>query len=103
MTAFATPTGLLAPPVAAPTAAQAANAARIRKTAEDFEASFLSQMYKPMFEGLSTDGDFNGGEAEGTWRSFMIDAMAKQTVKAGGIGLTNVVMTEMLKMQEKHA
>ena len=100
MSDLSVPTGLLTPPAAAPTAAQAANAARIKKTAEDFETSFLSQMLKPMFEGLSTDGEFNGGEAEGTWRSFMIDAMAKQAVKSGGIGLTNVVMTEMLKMQE---
>lgn len=92
---------LLTPLTAAPTAAQAANAARIKKTAEDFETSFLSQMLKPMFEGLSTDGEFNGGQAEGTWRSFMIDAMAKQAVKAGGIGLTGTVMTEMLKMQER--
>lgn len=95
--------GLLTPLAVAPTAAQAANAARIRRTAEEFEASFLSQMLKPMFEGLSTDGEFNGGQAEGTWRSFMIDAMAKQAVKSGGIGLTNVVMTEMLKMQETRA
>ena len=76
--------------------------ARMRRTAEEFEASFLSQMLKPMFEGLSTDGPFGGGEAEGTWRSFMIDAMAKQTVKAGGIGLADTVMAEMIKMQEQH-
>ena len=38
---------------------------RVRETAEAFEASFLSQMLKPMFEGLSTDGPFGGGEAEG--------------------------------------
>ena len=75
--------------------------ARIRETAEAFEASFLSQMLKPMFEGLKTDGPFGGGEAEGTWRSFMIEAMAKQTVKAGGIGLADQVVTQMLKMQEQ--
>ncbi|MBX3476508.1 MAG: rod-binding protein [Brevundimonas sp.] len=74
--------------------------ARMRETAEAFEASFLSQMLKPMFEGLSTDGPFGGGQAENTWRSFMIDAMAKQTVRAGGIGLADQVMSEMLKMQE---
>jgi len=73
----------------------------MRKTAEDFEASFLSQMLKPMFEGLQTDGPFGGGEGETTWRSFLIDAMAKQAVKAGGIGLADTVMTEMLKMQEQ--
>ena len=81
--------------------APAAVPARIRETAEAFEASFLSQMLKPMFEGLKTDGPFGGGEAEGTWRSFMIEAMAKQTVKAGGIGLADQVVTQMLKMQEQ--
>jgi flagellar protein FlgJ len=74
---------------------------RMRETAEQFEASFLSQMLKPMFEGLKTDGVGGGGEAEGQWRSFMIDAMAKQTVKAGGIGLADQVVAQMLKMQEQ--
>ncbi|MET4684686.1 rod-binding protein [Brevundimonas faecalis] len=73
----------------------------MRATAEAFEASFLSQMFKPMFEGLSTDGPFGGGEGEATWRSFLIDAMAQQTVKAGGVGLADTVMSEMLKMQEQ--
>lgn len=76
---------------------------QMRKTAEEFEASFLSQMFKPMFEGLETDGAFGGGSSEATWRSFLLDAMAKQTVKAGGIGLADTVMSEMLKMQEQAA
>jgi flagellar protein FlgJ len=106
LSAVSAPTGFLTPTPTAPTAAGAsatisdARRAQIKKTAEDFETSFLSEMLKPMFQGLSTDGPFGGGEAEGTWRSFMIDAMAKQTVKAGGIGLTSTVMSEMLKMQE---
>ena len=73
---------------------------RMRETAENFEATFLAQMMKPMFEGLKTDGPFGGGEGESTWRSFMIEAMAKQTVKAGGIGLADTVVAQMLKMQE---
>ena len=76
---------------------------QMRETAEAFEASFLSQMLKPMFEGLQTDGPFGGGEGEATWRSFLIDAMAKQTVKAGGVSLADTVMSEMLKMQEQPA
>ena len=75
--------------------------ARMRETAEAFEASFLAQMLKPMFEGLKTDGMFGGGQGEETWRSFMIEAMAKQTVKAGGIGLADQVVAQMLKMQEQ--
>jgi Rod binding domain-containing protein len=76
---------------------------KMRETAEAFEATFLSQMLKPMFEGLETDGPFGGGEGEATWRSFLIDAMAKQAVKAGGIGLADTVMSEMIKMQEQPA
>jgi Rod binding domain-containing protein len=58
-------------------------------------------MLKPMFEGLSTEAPFGGGEAEGTWRGFLVDAMAKQTVRAGGIGLADQVVAQMLKMQEQ--
>lgn len=81
-------------------AAPAVVSARMRETAENFEATFLAQMMKPMFEGLSTEAPFGGGEAESTWRSFMIEAMAKQTVRAGGIGLADQVVAQMLKMQE---
>lgn len=89
-------------PTQAPAAPPAAVAtARMRETAEAFEASFLSQMLKPMFEGLSTDAPFGGGEAEGTWRGFLVEAMAKQAVRGGGIGLADQVVAQMLKMQEQ--
>jgi Rod binding domain-containing protein len=54
-----------------------------------------------MFEGLSTEAPFGGGEAEGTWRGFLVDAMAKQAVRGGGIGLADQVVAQMLKMQEQ--
>ncbi len=95
MSDLAVSPSLLTPNVAAPNL----ETPRMRETAEKFEASFLSQMLKPMFEGIDTDGPFGGGEAEGTWRSFMIDEMAKQTVRAGGIGLADTVVSEMIRMQ----
>ncbi|WP_425989642.1 rod-binding protein [Brevundimonas sp. TWP2-3-2] len=95
MSDLAVSPSLLTSPMAAPTA----ETPRMRETAEKFEASFLSQMLKPMFEGIDTNGAFGGGEAEGTWRSFMIDEMAKQTVRAGGIGLADTVVSEMIRMQ----
>ncbi|NJC42472.1 Rod binding domain-containing protein [Brevundimonas alba] len=91
----------VSPSLLQPAPAPPAPTARMRETAEAFEASFLSQMLKPMFEGLSTDGPFGGGEGESTWRSFMVEAMAKQTVRAGGIGLADQVVAQMLKMQEQ--
>jgi len=89
----------LPPQAASPPAAVAT--ARMRETAEAFEASFLAQMLKPMFEGLSTEAPFGGGEAEGTWRGFLVEAMAKQAVRGGGIGLADKVVAQMLKMQEQ--
>ena len=94
---------LLQPAPSAPSARSDRDARRMRETAEEFEASFLSQMLKPMFEGLSTDGLFGGGEAEATWRSFLLDAMADQTVRAGGVGLADAVMSEMIRMQSQQA
>ncbi len=99
MSDLAVSPSLLTPTVAAPNA----ETPRMRETAEKFEASFLAQMLKPMFEGIETDGPFGGGEAEGTWRSFMIDEMAKQTVRAGGIGLADTVVSEMIRMQTEQS
>ena len=89
---------LLRPVTQAP-AASGADLARARRTAEAFEASFVSQMLQPMFAGLETDGPFGGGQGEATWRSFLVDEMAKQTVRAGGLGLADRVLGEMLRMQ----
>ncbi len=82
---------------------QPKNLEALRRTAQDFEASFLSQMMKPMFEGLSTEAPFGGGAGEAAWRGFLVDAMAQQTVKAGGVGLADSVLAQMIKMQEQGA
>ncbi|MEQ7155893.1 rod-binding protein [Brevundimonas aurifodinae] len=100
MSDLAVSPSLLAPN---PTAPSTTDARRMRETAERFEASFLSQMLKPMFEGLQTDGLFGGGEAEATWRSFLIDEMAKKTVQSGGVGLADTVMAEMIRMQSQQS
>lgn len=73
---------------------------QMRQIAQDFEASYLSQMLKPMFEGLSTEAPFGGGAGEEMWRGFLVEAMAKETSKAGGVGLADKVMSHMLKAQE---
>ena len=82
-----------------PAAVSGADQARIRQTAQEFEATFLAQMLRPMFDGLSTEAPFGGGHAEETWRGFMIDEMGKQISRAGGVGLADQVMAEMIRMQ----
>ena len=81
------------------TARSGADESRIRQTAQQFEATFMAQMLRPMFEGLSTEAPFGGGHAEETWRGFMIDEMGKQISRAGGVGLADQVMAEMIRMQ----
>ncbi|MBF0246900.1 MAG: rod-binding protein [Alphaproteobacteria bacterium] len=85
---------------ALPRIPKTADMRKLRETAQDFEAVFLSQMLKPMFDGIETDGPFGGGAAEETWRGVMIDEYGKAIAKNGGIGIADAVMAEMLKMQE---
>ncbi|MBL4615581.1 MAG: rod-binding protein [Magnetovibrio sp.] len=85
---------------ALPSIPRNASLSKLRETAQDFEAVFLSQMMKPMFEGIQTDGPFGGGQAEQMYRDLMVDEYGKSIAKAGGIGIADAVFKEMLKMQE---
>jgi Rod binding domain-containing protein len=98
------PAAIAVPPqiAAAPPAASAAELAKrgdIHRTAQAFEASFLSSMLQQMFEGTEASAPFGGGPAETMFRSVLTEAMAKQVVKAGGVGVSAAVEREMLKLQ----
>ncbi|PJI43458.1 rod-binding protein [Ferrovibrio sp.] len=71
-----------------------------RKTAQEFEAFFLSQMFEAMSAGVKTDGPMGGGQAEGKWRSFLNDEYGKVMSKGRGIGIADMVYNQMIKMQE---
>ncbi|MDF2900042.1 MAG: Flagellar protein FlgJ-like protein, partial [Phenylobacterium sp.] len=80
-------------------AADLARRGQIEKTAKEFETSFLSVMLTEMFKDVGAEAPFNGGQGEAAFKSFMSDAMAKQMVRSGGIGLADTVAQEMLKLQ----
>ena len=74
------------------------------KAGHKFEAMFISQMLKPMFDTLPTDGIFDGGQGEQMFRSMMVDNYAKSIAEHGnGLGLAAPVTRAMLKAQEVHA
>ena len=103
LTAAAIPLSTLKPAaLPPPTPAQLASRAQIHKTAQAFESQFLSQMLGTMFEGVTTSAPFGGGQGEEAFKSFLMDAFAKQMTKAGGVGITASVQREMLKMQGLH-
>jgi Rod binding domain-containing protein len=78
---------------------EAAKRAAIAKTAQQFEATFLSSMMSYMFEGVDTPAPFGGGQGEQAFKSFLTDAYAKQMASRGGIGVAAAVQREMLKLQ----
>ena len=83
----------------ATSAAELARRGQVHKTAQNFEASFLTTMFETMFSAVPTDSAFGGGPGEDMWKGFLAEAMAKQTAQHGGIGVARSVEKEMLKLQ----
>lgn len=71
--------------------------------AENFEAFFITRMMESMFEGVSTDGLFGGGQAEKIYRSLLLDEYGKEMAKTGNIGVKDYVMQAILQMQEENS
>lgn len=85
---------------ASTTAALAGTKTKNAKLGLDFETMCLSNLISPMFEGIKTDGPFGGGQGEEAMRSFYIDAMAKGMAQRGGIGISDMMQKQLLKLQE---
>jgi peptidoglycan hydrolase FlgJ len=74
--------------------------AKMQRTAQDFEAVFLTQMFELMSQGLQSDEMFGGGHAEELTRSMLNDQYGKAVAKAGGIGVSDAIYREMVRLQE---
>lgn len=76
------------------------NLAQAKETAEDFEAFFMTKMMESMYEGVSTDGMFGGGNAEKIYRSMLLTEYGKVMAKTGTIGISDSIMDSIIQMQE---
>jgi Rod binding domain-containing protein len=92
----AAPPGVLAPNPEAP---GGKTRKQIEHTARQFEAAFIAQMLAPMFEGSEASAPFGGGAGETAFKSFLMEAVAEQMARAGGLGLADDLTREMLRMQ----
>jgi Rod binding domain-containing protein len=72
---------------------------KAREAAEDFEAVFIAQMMQPMFEGISSEAPFGGGQGEMVFRQMLIQEYGKAVAGNGGIGIADTVYREILRMQ----
>lgn len=80
-------------------AANVKTRAQAEQVAKQFERMFISEMLAPMFQGIQTDGLTGGGNAEATFRPMLIDQYADAISRGGGIGISDSVLKEILRMQ----
>jgi len=74
---------------------------RIEETARDFEAMFLTEMMRPMFEGIETNEMFGGGKGEEIFRGMLLDEYGKDMAATGSLGIADLVKQQLIDMQSK--
>ena len=75
--------------------------AQIKNSAEDFEAMFVTEMMRPMFDTVEVDETFGGGKGEEIFRGFMLDEYGKQMATSGGLGIADLVKAQLIEMQSQ--
>lgn len=75
------------------------NLEKAEAAAQEFEAVFIAEMMKPMFEGISTDGMFGGGKGEEIFRGILLQEYGNMLSQTGSIGLASQVKNTMIQMQ----
>ena len=75
----------------------------IEQVAEDFEALFISEMMKPMFEGVKPDPLFGGGKGEEVFQGLLQQEYGKLMAQTGQLGIADVIKQELIRIQESEA
>lgn len=78
--------------------------AKAKKQADDFETMFLEQFTERLFASSEgTEGPLGeNGQGGGVWRSQLTQQYAKQIQKAGGIGLSDQIMRDLIGLQAQN-
>lgn len=69
------------------------------RQAVELEGVFLNTLVAEMFSSLDTEGAFGGGYAEETWRGMMAEQYATAFARAGGIGLADTILADLIATQ----
>lgn len=74
---------------------------KLRQQAQELEGVFLNTLMKEMFASVKTDAaDFGGGFGEETWRGMQAEQLANSMAEAGGIGLADSLLPDLIALQE---
>jgi len=74
--------------------------AKVRESAEEFEAFFLSQTLSNMFKGIKPDRMFGGRHVEAVYRELQFQEYGKVIAKSGGVGIADSIVRQLLSTQE---
>lgn len=74
---------------------------KIDEAAKEFEAMFVSEMLKPMFEGLDPDPMFGGGKTEEIFNGFMREEYGKMLSQTNQFGIADQVKQQLIEMQSR--
>lgn len=77
------------------------NLEQIETKARDFEAVYLAEMMKPLFESVEVDPLFGGGKAEEIYRGMMVQEYGKKIAETNSIGLADFVKGELIRIQQE--
>ena len=78
-----------------------AQVGHLREQAKDLEGVFLNTLMKEMFSSLKTDQSaMGGGFGEETWRGMQAEQMADAMARAGGIGIADAILPDLIAAQE---
>lgn len=73
----------------------------LREQAKELEGVFLNTLMKEMFSSLKTDqSSFGGGFGEETWRGMQAEQFADSMAQAGGIGIADAILPDLIAAQE---
>ena len=74
---------------------------KAREQATELEGVFMNTLLKEMFASIKAkDSGFGGGFAEETWRGMQAEQLSAQMAEAGGIGLADSIVGDLLAIQE---
>jgi peptidoglycan hydrolase FlgJ len=93
------PAAPLTPGLSQASAAGATTDAQLRRKAQEFEAMYLTEMFRLARPTSQPAGPFGGGFAEETWSMFMDQALGQAMAARGGAGLTPAIEAVLRRAQ----
>ena len=77
------------------------NIRQIEEAAKEFEAVFLTEMFKPMFENIKPNTLTGGGKGEQIFNGFLLQEYGQMLADKGGVGIAEHVKAELIRIQEE--